>query len=260
MSSNCNQKNEFGQGDYLFVHKQRGETLACLLRRIRAEQSIGDSVPITYAGRLDPMAEGIVLLLQGEECKKKQHYLGCDKTYAFTILLGVATDTGDVLGGIEKNTSVAVPTKEDVERAMEQVRTQTQWPYPAFSSKTVDGTPLFVHARKGTLPNILPSREAYVYTSACIGIEQCIPSVLAPVVCADIAKVSGDFRQQECINSWNGWGRSTADGVLIHCTATVSSGLYIRTFAMRIAEVLGTIGCAYRIDRTAIHIKNTMTL
>ena len=49
-------------------------------------------------GRLDPLAEGVLLILIGDECKNKEKYLGLDKEYEVAIIFGISTDTGDALG------------------------------------------------------------------------------------------------------------------------------------------------------------------
>ena len=104
----------------VIIHKNLGETPLEALERFRLEQikksdnnlisnstkldSVTDNsinwkkIPMTYAGRLDPVAEGELLILIGEECKNKEKYLGLDKEYEVEILLGLTTDTYDILG------------------------------------------------------------------------------------------------------------------------------------------------------------------
>ena len=60
---------------------------------------------ISYAGRLDPLAEGVLILLIDEENKNREKYQRLDKEYEFEVLFGVATDTYDLLG-IVKNPSL----------------------------------------------------------------------------------------------------------------------------------------------------------
>ena len=52
----------------------------------------------SYAGRLDPMASGKLLILLGEECKRQRAYTDLDKAYEIEVLLDVGSDTGDALG------------------------------------------------------------------------------------------------------------------------------------------------------------------
>ena len=55
---------------FVVLEKKVGETpLACLLSYKKAHPELG-GIPASYAGRLDPMASGKLLILLGEECKK----------------------------------------------------------------------------------------------------------------------------------------------------------------------------------------------
>ena len=80
------------------VNKKEGETPLAALERLCRDHGIYEKV--TYAGRLDPMASGLLLVLSGDDVYKKDSMLEHTKTYDFTILLGVATDTGDILGKV----------------------------------------------------------------------------------------------------------------------------------------------------------------
>jgi tRNA U55 pseudouridine synthase TruB len=53
---------------------------------------------VAYAGRLDPMAHGVLILLVGNENKMRDKYEKLDKEYKFQCILGVGTDTYDILG------------------------------------------------------------------------------------------------------------------------------------------------------------------
>lgn len=85
-------------GMRFLLYKNPGETPLTALKRLRYLAQISSDIPLTYAGRLDPLAEGLLIVLGGEECKKKEQFLAVDKVYECTVLLGFATDTGDVLG------------------------------------------------------------------------------------------------------------------------------------------------------------------
>ena len=74
---------------------------------------------MTYAGRLDPMASGVLLVLAGEETKNKDKYLGLDKEYDFEILFGFATDTYDILGKVIKARNL-IAKKEDLEKIIQK--------------------------------------------------------------------------------------------------------------------------------------------
>ena len=83
---------------YVILDKSVGQTPLACLEEWRRAAGVAVSVPLTYAGRLDPMASGKLLILIGEECKQKDSYLNLDKVYNFSALLGIESDTHDVLG------------------------------------------------------------------------------------------------------------------------------------------------------------------
>ena len=73
----------------LTIHKEVGETPLQALIRVRKLHHIAEDVPLAYAGRLDPMAEGILLVLIGDTCKSQNEYHRLDKKYVFEMLLGI---------------------------------------------------------------------------------------------------------------------------------------------------------------------------
>jgi tRNA pseudouridine55 synthase len=125
-------------------------------------------VKMTYAGRLDPIASGLLIVLTGDKVHEKESYLGLPKTYECIALLGVKTDTYDVLG-----IPVGDPLLEEerVDSAAGRVRLVLegfvgtfQQTYPPYSSKTVDGKQLHQIARSGDIATVeLPSRTVTVY-------------------------------------------------------------------------------------------------
>ncbi len=82
----------------LELYKKEGETPLETIEGFKKENPEYSEQKMTYAGRLDPMAEGVLIVLVGEECKNKDKYLGLDKEYEFEILWGFETDTYDILG------------------------------------------------------------------------------------------------------------------------------------------------------------------
>src|SRR5882724_588569 len=84
------------------IYKQKGETPLQALNRLRVEKPEYMEATLSYAGRLDPMAEGVMVVLVGDENKEREKYLGLDKVYVTEVLFGVSTDTADILGKIKK--------------------------------------------------------------------------------------------------------------------------------------------------------------
>lgn len=258
------------------VNKKEGETPLAALERLCRDHGIYEKV--TYAGRLDPMASGLLLVLSGDDVHKKDSMLEHTKTYEFTILLGVATDTGDILGKVtevattESNleTTFGVASVK-VKKIIESFKKTYNQPYPLYSSKTVDGKPLWTYAREGTKPDVVPTHSVTISRCVLNGVESISSADLLQQIHARIEPVVGDFRQDEILKLWrsflhaeissspysrgrSGGGTSINSGtfILLNCIADVSSGTYIRQLAVDIGVKLGVPALAYNIHRTKV--------
>ena len=56
----------------ILLNKKEGETPLEALEKFRLTNKKYKDVKMTYAGRLDPMATGLLLVLAGEETKNKE--------------------------------------------------------------------------------------------------------------------------------------------------------------------------------------------
>ena len=239
----------------LCMKKEVGETPLECLSRYRKDNPAFADVPMTYAGRLDPMASGLLLVLAGkitESYKKK--LLSFDKTYEFEVLWGFGSDTGDVLGIAEKTGEKPIYHFDmklpKLISDIEKIKTQE---YPAYSSKPVDGTPLFAHARAGTLQDIeIPTRQVKIFSLEHIHTKEVSEKDVLQIIEERIGKVHGDFRQEQILTRWREV-LPGADTVLISkIRATVSSGTYIRSLAQLMGKKLGCGGLACSIHRTRV--------
>jgi len=253
---------------FVVLDKPIGQTpLECMETWRAAQSPTYADVPMTYAGRLDPMANGALLILIGEECKNKDQYLNLDKEYEFEVLFGVSTDTHDVLGLITE-TDISIRkniTDNAIKRVCETLTGDITLPYPHFSSKTVDGKPLHQWTLEGRVHEIeIPTKASNIYTLrlkklSTVSVSDLHKEVLkridtiAPVT--DPKKALGaDFRRQDVCASWKDFHDAhTSDSLSVarfSCIAT--SGTYMRTLATVIGQELGTVGLAYSINRTKI--------
>lgn len=246
---------------YAVVDKSEGETPLVALERFRVRDGIGN-VPMTYAGRLDPMASGKLLLLIGDECKRRSAYDNLDKAYEFEILSGFTSDTGDILG---LATPCARPSRfasEHMQKVAQSFRGRQTLPYPAFSSKTVGGVPLFEKTLRGELlESELPHKEVRIHDIRFLGTR----TVSAKDILRDVEerlallKVDEasenpykDFRRDDILAGWRELLHIDEAFSIARMSAIVSSGTYIRSLAPLIAERVGTCGLAYSIRRSRI--------
>jgi len=251
---------------YIVLEKEVGETPLSALEKYRSEHPELEGVPMAYAGRLDPMASGKLLILIGDECKKQTEYHRLDKEYQFSVLLGVSSDTGDVLGRL----SFATPTQNlncPIDRTVltENFEGDVTFPYPHFSSKTVQGKPLHVWTLEGRLDEIeIPTYTAHIYKLMCTGTETKTGAEIAdealqkietiPKVTEESKALGQDFRRDDVRADWELFkemhGKDTY--IIAHFTCISGSGAYMRTLAEEIAKKLNTEGLAYSIHRTKI--------
>jgi len=241
------------------IQKRLGETPLEALTRLRAEKNEYKDETLSYAGRLDPMASGVMLVLVGDANKEREKYLGLDKTYRAEILFGVSTDTFDTLGIIEKvseqNVSLEEKTVADVVGSLLGTFTQK---YPSFSSKPVDGIPLFAHARAGKRVAV-PSHDVTLYESELIQLYPLQAKDILKRIREQVALVQGDFRQGNIVASWEEKlallpGAQQVTFLVAEIELKVSSGFYVRQYAQDMGELLGVPACAFSIDRTQVGV------
>ena len=249
---------------YTTIEKSVGETPLVALERVREKLKLSSTIPLAYAGRLDPMASGKLLILIGDECKVQEKYHSCDKVYDVEVLLGVTSDSGDVLGIVSASNEHRIVSDEMVHNVLLQNVGTIKLPYPHFSSKTVKGKPLHTWALEKRLGEIeIPVKESRIFKIVCTGLrtiskQEILKTVrekietIPPVT--DARKALGaDFRRDEVRDAWNRIENDSHESYqILSFTCTASSGSYMRSLSEKIAKELGTMGLAYSIHRTTI--------
>jgi tRNA U55 pseudouridine synthase TruB len=127
--------------------------------------------------------------------------------------------------------------------------------YPPFSSKTVDGKPLFEWAREKRIEEIdIPKRNINITHLRHSHTRLVSTKEILEEILERIDKVRGDFRQDEIKDAWINALGNKLDGYMILSSfdADVSSGTYIRSLAHEMGILMGSSAIAYRIKRTRI--------
>lgn len=103
---------------------------------------------IGHAGTLDPMAEGVLVVLVGMATKASDYLLAGEKSYRAGIRLGMTSDTLDIWGKTE-NTGGEMPSESEfIEAVMSFDGGYDQTP-PMYSAIQKNGVRLYDLARKG---------------------------------------------------------------------------------------------------------------
>ncbi|NVO04278.1 MAG: hypothetical protein HXX09_16415 [Bacteroidetes bacterium] len=259
------------------INKKRGQTpLDCINELKKADQKLVH-LPMAYAGRLDPLAEGLLIILIGDECLKKDEYLKLSKEYEVEVLFGFATDTYDVMGLItsfvdQAKSKVVFETvwpsfqknlarrSEDLsnttfDEALDKFTGRIKQSYPPYSSRTVKGLPLFKWARDGKLDEIeIPTHDVFVESIEIIKNYEITGKDLLEKIQNDINSVEGDFRQKEILINWTDVlsDKKEENYKTITLKIVCGSGVYVRGIANDLGPHLGIPALALNIKRTKV--------
>jgi len=210
---------------------------------------------MTYFGRLDPLAEGVLIVASGTDIRSRDVHLSFGKEYEFSAILGISTDTYDILGKITK-TRKADDFSETRLRSVAKIYSgKREQEYPPYSSKPVKGKPLFRWAREGKISKIeIPTKEIEVHSLKVGKVEEIPIKQLYGRIFSDILKVKGDFRQDEILEIWRQFSKQNKGKtfVIVHYTADVSSGTYVRSLVHEMGKTLGYGACTLSIKRTRV--------
>ena len=251
----------------LKLYKEIGETPLECIKRWKAANPEYKKVPMTYAGRLDPMAEGILLILVGDECKQKEKYLGLDKEYIVEILFGFATDTYDILGKITKQGD---PTSTSLWRSGHHKDLQSfvgkfSQKYPKYSSRNIKKVLFSTMVENSTFSDEVLTKEVEIYSVKFLG-QRCMRAKkLLSDTKKRISKVKparpddsgrsggGDFRQKAILSLWRKNLKNKNDKYqIVKIKVACSSGTYMRSLAHNLGKKIGIPALAFSIKRTKI--------
>jgi tRNA pseudouridine55 synthase len=145
---------------FVNVFKPAGPTSTQVGARVRRTYSKlwGEKLPVGHLGTLDPMASGVLPLAIGKATRLIPLMEDRRKSYAFTLVLGRKTDTGDATG-----------------RTIEEIP-------PMYSALHVGGERLYDIARRGETVARAP-RKIVIYGLRVLGFEDGIARIA--VACSE---------------------------------------------------------------------------
>lgn len=195
------------------VYKEPGFTSFDVVAKCRG---IFKQKKIGHAGTLDPIAEGVLVILLGSATKLSDYLTVQDKVYEATALLGRDTDTYDISGQTlaeASATDLLSLTEEKIMDALNSfVGKQMQLP-PIYSALKKDGKKLYEYAREGKEVEIA-ARPIEIYSIQLLTID---------------GLGSSDVRVR----------------FLVHC----SKGTYIRSLCHDLGQKLSVHACMEKLIR-----------
>ena len=208
-------KKNFTQDGLILLNKSKGISsfgaINHLKRLIKAKK-------VGHAGTLDPMAEGLMIVMINDATKFSDSLMKKDKEYYVEMELGYKTDTYDSEGTVvEKYTSEINISDSEIIQAVNSFKGKIKQIPPMYSAIKIDGKKLYDLARKG------------------IEVERAERNV-------EISEI----REIKVVHSEN------AQNIKISFYTKVSSGTYIRSLVYDIGEKLGVFATMTRLVRTKI--------
>jgi len=157
---------------------------------------------IGHAGTLDPLAEGVLIVLTDKDTKKQDEFMHQKKEYVADIALGLDSDSYDLETPLRENVNPV-----DVQDFSKHIGSLIQT-VPPYSAVKVGGKRLYKSARSGNVDKeSLPSKEVEIFELEKLD---------------EYKKSFGEFK----------------DTVVIKLRIVCSSGFYVRSFAHDIGGVL----------------------
>ena len=150
---------DFVEGEILYVEKPLNWTSFDLVNKIRWKITRSlklKKLKVGYAGTLDPLATGVMIICTGKATKRIDEFQYKDKEYIATLKLGATTPSFD----LEKEIDAVYPTKHITRELIDQVIPTFKgeiWQVPpVYSAVKVEGKRAYDYAREGQAVELKP--------------------------------------------------------------------------------------------------------
>jgi tRNA pseudouridine(55) synthase len=234
----------------IVAKKEVGVSPFDLIKEIKKKNPILKKEKMAYAGRLDPIAKGLVLIVVGDELKNFNDYLRLDKEYKAKILFGFDSDTYDILGVAKREREI---DEKKAESVLKKFVGSFSFDFPPFSSYKIKGKPLFWWAREERIDEIkVPEKKVEIYSLDVLKKEWISEKELKKEIISKIKKVKGDFRQEKIIKNWENILKKEKKHLVFSVNIFCSSGCYIRSVAKKAGEMLGSGAVLLDLQRTRV--------
>lgn len=205
----------------ILIYKKIGFSPFQVLKEIKPFISDEGKSKLTFVGRLDPMAEGNIHILWSGDAEEKNNITLQDKEYQIKVLLGVKTDTDDILGLIN---FVNKEIKDFDIKTLKNFVGPFRHDYPKYSS------PHIKKVLKGEDIE-LKKQDGEIYSIDFLGIENLTNADLKHKIFTklNLCSMEGDFRLDEIKLCWKKFfKKNKKDFQILSLNVKCKRGTYMR--------------------------------
>lgn len=214
--------NKYEAGQVILVDKPLNWTSFDVVRKIRSLIKIKK---VGHAGTLDPLATGLLIVCTGKLTKKINEYMGMEKEYTGTFILGAVTPTYDLESEPVEIKDISGITEEHVHNATKPFTGEIQQVPPIHSAIKKDGKPVYLLARKGLDVKLEP-RTVTIHSFTIEKIE--LPVIYFKVVCT-----TGTYIRSLA----NDYGKELGCGAYLSSLRRTRIGIFLAENALQMQEL-----------------------
>lgn len=166
------------EGRVLLINKPLEWTSFDVVNKLRYKLKIKK---IGHAGTLDPLATGLLIVCVGKMTKQIESFMGLEKEYTGTFVLGQTTPSYDLETEVSEQKDISHLTVDEIASAVKSLTGKIAQLPPAHSAIKIGGKRAYKFARKGKEVELQP-REVEVKEFEITSLQ--LPQVHFRVVCS----------------------------------------------------------------------------
>jgi len=166
------------EGRVLLINKPITWTSFDVVNKLRFKLKIKK---IGHAGTLDPLATGLLIICVGKMTKQIESFMGMEKEYTGTFVLGQTTPSYDLETEVSERKEISNVTPEAIALAVKSLTGKINQLPPAHSAIKIGGKRAYKFARKGKEVTLQP-REVEVKEFEITSLQ--LPELHFRIVCS----------------------------------------------------------------------------
>jgi tRNA pseudouridine55 synthase len=212
------------------IYKPRGVSSFFVVKQVKKRSNIKK---VGHAGTLDPLAEGVLVILTGDDTKKQDQVMKQDKEYIAEVTFGITTATYDMefTPTLQKEITLA-ELQATLPKFFDKYTGEFEQKIPHYSAKKVEGKALYKLARANS-PKLL-DREFF------------------KKVRIDEIKVLSYGEKEVDVITENDGETEKVKLPYVELKVTCSHGTYLRSLAYDLGQDLGTGATLTKLVRTKV--------